>query len=274
MLQKQPNEARNLFWYANASPIVLLDKDGRDVTVLESNITAQKLVSMIKRQEQIPKGIRDAITVNPKKSNKITFAPPNEVGVSKEAKNFKKWVNLYQELEVAARSDEWALTTGTVRFMEDVNQIEPDLPSGSVVMGTKDSLVYLKSNLLDIQESKQGEAVYGRTLPSQTMAADLSNEGRWNVAEKMLRDTVADKRGVVIIANRIEGSTVGMSFDSTKIPESKIVETFFHELALHAGGISQRNPDVGFVHGSTRVEQLDKDLKIMMQSPKSQAEKR
>jgi hypothetical protein len=65
-----------------------------------------------------------------------------------------------------------------------------------------------------------------------------------------------------------------MSFDSTKIPESKIVETFFHELALHAGGISQRNPDVGFVHGSTRVEQLDKDLKIMMQSPKSQAEKR
>lgn len=274
IFRSQENEARNLYWYANANPITLLDEDGRDVAVLpESKTNAQQLVSMIKRQNQIPQGIRDAITIDPKKRDRIKFAKPNKVRVSWQNKSEKKrvqlWLNFYSELEIAARTNEWAMTTGAITHNKGVSVLQPDLLPGAVGLMTGKEFTPLKSGGVGI--AIDDSATQGVTIPSQTMKAQLNREKdatRHYTNLKVISDTAANKRGLVIIGNRIEGGIlkdIGTEYKSIDMSERDIVSTFFHELALHAGGMSQK--DVQYGHPSPRVDKLVKDLEILMQPP-------
>src|SRR5204863_5536811 len=104
----------NLLAYCLCDPIGITDPDGRDILVLkESALTAEQFVKLVKGQAAIPEAIRKAFSVNPKDPSKIHISRANRRYSSPE--EAKSWDWLYQELERAAASDRFALTTGQIK---------------------------------------------------------------------------------------------------------------------------------------------------------------
>jgi RHS repeat-associated protein len=245
----------NAYEYCTSRPTVFIDPDGRDVAVLkESRISAQALVTKIKSDESIPEQIRGAINVDPKDPSKVTFRPGLKGGrMSKaDAAVWNDWGKLYKEAEVAARGQDFAFTTGKLQILpgdesKPTSVATADVPSGSIGMGTGKTFVGYKSNLIDVSKPDQGTV--GITLPSERQQNQLKAEKREQSAT-VVTNRLANERGLIVVIDQIvtaKGEPLPMS-------DREIVHTFFHELALHAGGIAQEK--VGIAHGTPRVDEL------------------
>jgi RHS repeat-associated protein len=259
----------NSYEYCRSRPTVGIDPDGRDIVVLNtSKISAEALVTKIKNDKSIPLQIRDAINLDPKdkEKSKITFQQGLKGGkMSKsDAAVWNDWSKLYQEAEVAARGKNFAFTTGELHVLpgdekRPTTTATADVPAGSIGVGRGKNFAAFKGNLINV--SKPNEGTGGITLPSVQQAEELERENRETGGE-FVSNTLAGERGLIVVVDRI------ITSDKQSLPMSdrEIVHTFFHELALHAGGIAQEN--VGIAHGTKRVDELNKVVdRLLPRSP-------
>jgi RHS repeat-associated protein len=270
-VQKRSNapnqkEFTNAYEYCRGAPTKFVDLDGRDVTVLkESKIAATDLVAKIKNDRAIPQQIRDAINVDPKDASRITFQAGLKGGrMSKEdAAVWQDWRRLYKEAEVAARGKNFAFTTGELKIVPGSgpgevpnNVASADAPPGSVGLRGGGEFVGYKGNLIDLQRGDTGTA--GVTLPAEKQAQELTLEKREGGSGTVVSNKLAEGRGLIMVVDRI----VTGANKSVPMSDREIVHTFFHELALHAGGIVQA--DVGIGHGTPRVDELKKIVEKLL----------
>jgi RHS repeat-associated protein len=249
----------NSYEYCRGCPIVVSDPDGRDVVELrESKMSAKALVNMIKEDQAIPQQVRDAINLDPKDASRITFQRGLQGGMmsASDATVWKDWSKLYAEAEVAARSNSFAFTTGELRIFpvqggKDLTMVTADVPLGSIQTGgLEKKFVPLKTNSIDVDRD---DSIGGKVLPSVSQREQLEREKRETGGTKTVSDKLADGRGLIVVVNRYVSSE-----DLPQPTKRDIVHTFFHELALHAGGIAQEKG--GIAHGTKRVDELKRLL--------------
>ncbi|HEX4962205.1 MAG TPA: SpvB/TcaC N-terminal domain-containing protein [Thermoanaerobaculia bacterium] len=258
----------NPYEYCRGCPIVVSDPDGRDIVELRgSQMSAEALVTKIKNEESIPKQIRDAINFDSQDGSRITFQKGLEGGkMSKsDAAVWKDWSKLYSQAEIAARSNSFAFTTGELRIFpgqNDLTMAQADAPPGSIGMKENNKFVPLKTALLDVERDS---GAVGRVIPSLTQARQLEQKKRETGGAKVVSDQLANGRGLIVIVNRYVYS------GNEQPSDREMVNTFFHELALHAGGISQEK--VGIAHGTKRVEKLKQLVdKLLPKQPSAPAD--
>jgi RHS repeat-associated protein len=247
-------EGVDLYTYCRGNPIGAVDPDGRDIVVLkESRLSARQFVDLIKQQKDLPAGIRNAISVNPKDPSKIRFSGANRTYSSQAEAD--KWDPLYKELQRAAASDRFALTTGTVSRAPGesaVSQLFADIRPGVLGMaGGPEGFVELRSRTLNLPMA--GKDVIGIVVPSMREAASLNAEGRAYAGSRIVTDQLPDKRSLVVVGTALSSGDATAAIDARTV-----VNTLFHELALHASGIA--GEDVDIRHGSPRVDALETDL--------------
>jgi hypothetical protein len=244
----------NLFGYCHSDPIGAIDPDGRDVVVLkESQLTAQDFVTMLKNQKSIPEGIRNAVSINKKDSSRIQFSgAPRRYSSKGEA---ELWDPLYKELQRAASSDRFALTTGKmVRVPTDSelpsSTLTADVPPGIVGMKGPEGFQELHGGTLNLPAKAD---MAGIVVPSLHEAASLGAEGRAYTGSRVVSDLLPGKRSLIVVANRLSAGA-----NQAPIDARLIVHTLFHELALHASGIAGEKVDIA--HGTERVDTLERLL--------------
>lgn len=132
---------------------------------------------------------------------------------------------------------------------------------------------HLPASGQEFRLSQIGQSL-AHTYPSVSEARQLSSEERpvgggpfperQSDDDRFVADKLANKRSLIVVANRLV--TQGKQ-GSPPIEDYEIVRQFFHELALHAGGIAQKK--VGYVHDPTsdnRAKDLEKLLDKLMPS--------
>jgi RHS repeat-associated protein len=256
------NECRrgylNSYEYCRGCPIGVIDPDGRDILVLkDSKISAKDLVGKIKADKEIPKQIRDSINIDPKNPSSITFREGLKGGKmpKSDVANWNIWSEIYSQAEIGARDKQFVFTSGALEAIPG-NETNPrsiltaDIPIGSIGLDTPEGFLKLSTNIVAAMDLDHG--AWGAVVPSQGQHKQLVNEKRETGGSKTFDDKVMGGRGLMIVANRV------IDTDKTTLPatDRMIVHTFFHELALHAGGIAQDK--VGTGHGSDRVDNLNK----------------
>jgi RHS repeat-associated protein len=252
----------NSYDYCRECPIGALDPDGRDVVVLQgSQISAADLVAKIKAQEDIPKVIRAAINFDANDKTKVHFqqlpGPKKKISMSKEdLAHWETWRKLYPQLEVAARSDSFALTTGKVERVpqpdggqDPLSVATVDVPRGKLGMLVNKEFTPVLGGTLSMPS--QG-TVLGAVVFSVHEAQSLELEGRSapKGGNRFVSDDLAAKRSLIVLINRAKTNDKPAPVD-----DYEVVQTFFHELAEHAAGAAQEKVEYG--HGSQRVEELN-----------------
>jgi hypothetical protein len=113
------------------------------------------------------------------------------------------------------------------------------------------TLVRVKLSGNKLSNKKELHVTDGWTIPS----------GKPSKPGNILRAGVSLKsgRGLISVCTRIN-LKVGLKITKFKYNDSELLETFFHEIACHAGRINQGVPDT---HGNTRVDTSAADIHSM-----------
>jgi RHS repeat-associated protein len=235
-----PRDGNNVYQYVHANPLTLNDPTGHQgqqpagLSISpESKISASEFLKMIQGSSKIPKWMKDTFVV---RGNKIfvkeTFALPR--GVTAAA--IPTW---FKEAALAINSGQWHLTTGAANVSNAsmfVNEkLQGDYEKGDEPAGgTRHEGVMVGETL----ESMSGGSRLGLRKMSDENAAG-------GLRRRPATDTTPGE-GLIVVANRFRDPG-GQQPDVARSNDA-ILETFFHELAAHAGQISQGLPSD---HGPT-----------------------
>ena len=241
-------------------------QDGSVQVLPQSQLTARQLVDMIHSLMSIPQYMRDAIQVDPHEPSAIRVSGIADRDVP-AGHSVPDWFN---GLITASRSGDWAITTGQINntITEDRTvraQMVPDI-SRSMSPGRRvpDDGGWAPS-VLDMY-SRGAEAV-GQTFPSEVQAATLNEIARRDgqPALEYGGPTVRGDRGLIVVGNRyVSPDRSGLT---QRRSDSEIVNTLFHESAVHAGRIS-----AGMTHKHesenprAEVEQWTQEINRMFRS--------
>jgi hypothetical protein len=202
----------------------------------KSQIKAQDWVKKINASDDVPdyfkvqiKAKGDVIYLTSTKKFKV---PTNVIS--------KDWL---EDWLSAFSVEEWEMTTGCLDFSvkkgDSAGPVitivhNPDLATGEPIEGFTKFTMTVNS-----RSAKSLSIERGNTLPTGV--------------------TLKSGRKLIAIANRI-ALTLGDKTKTFKFEDYELIETWFHEIACHAGRNSTGKPDV---HGDKEVDSYAKDIMAM-----------
>jgi len=234
---------RRAYVYANDNPMSYVDPDGREdkkaqpaakglTFSSESKLQAKDVYDMIQKNEHIEKYIKDAFKVVGK-----TLVMQN---IKNAPHEIPSWV---VNLMTAIQNNNWQMTTASsVRTATSNGSflLKGDFEAGDVPgwrIKTKEELGGPVKEVWQEQFSipPKDLAVGGETIPVEDF---VGRSGRKPGPPYMRADAKSSRggRNLIIVANRAEDQTEKNSKE-VKLGDDYILETIFHELAVHAGRI-------------------------------------
>ena len=226
-----------------------------------SKITAAQWVAMIQRSQHIPQYLKQGIKAN----NNVIVGPTR---IKQPANTIPRdWPD---DLAAAFASRDWEMTTAEETF---------------IVIKDATGFHVRQRIFLDLQKSKFGPGLWITTGPNQRewMPDNRSFDKSYNVGEIALtfgetfssRARLQSGRQLIMIINRVTVYGVkpgallsswfpagAQYFETARnfvMPESRLLSTFLHELAAHAGRMDQgKDADHGNKTVELHVEDIEK----------------
>jgi hypothetical protein len=232
-----------------------------------SQHTASDFVRIIRRNRRLPQYLRQAFEVSPSAPSSIKVTNP-------EAPRGASVPDWFRELHMASFMNEWVITTGELRLDDPApgqNRTVPDTGGD----GSYEPGYYVKARWGSSRAAPDSDVVLGHTYPSDCDAQSSDCVGprrslSWGGCRDARVATVnecsiplvqgigAAGCGLVVIANRLptrDGRTAG-------VPDNFFVNTFLHELGVHAGPFS--NPEtVSPQHGGREADRRAEQSTVM-----------
>ena len=212
-----------------------------------SRRTAAQFIDLLHRQGGIPSHLRDAFESIP------TF--PSEISITNAAAMrsaaMPAW---FRDVHAASWYSEWVITTGCVHFVPTGRMLEPDDGGNQsyrayrYVNGSRSALSRFDvTDHSTLGRTCASEAMYQRSPASFTHDVFVASDGRMELVSMSspLVPGIDGQRGLIIVCDRAreEGAPVPLR-------DVVIANTILHELACHAGPIS--NP--GRPHPLHRID--------------------
>jgi RHS repeat-associated protein len=230
------DDSTNLFVYVGDNPINLNDPDGKKRKKPtygairfspQSQISAQEMVDMIKRNDKLEPWMKDMFVAEGREI-RLTSKRLPRVPKDSKTKAVPQW---FANTLFAIRGNNWFFSTGATVISEKatlayVPDIDAESHLGHTIRGTR--------------------VTFGETKPHPTLE---HAEFRKAMRQKKNPDVRHPTEGLIIVTNRYrfsEKSTIDIARN-----EAAIVESFFHELGAHAALIDQGKPQEVSGHTSS-----------------------
>lgn len=225
------------------------------LTVNPDSMLKTKQLSMMLRKSSMPKALRTKIKFDSKTQ---TIELPNASTIS--ASKGQEWIS-----DLLAVDDDWEITTARLVIVVDYQSImgqklEPHLQFNEKRGKISDDVGLM---LFTVDVHGEGEGMMlGKTVPNFRLSDRKS-------MTEIVR--LKSKRGLSMIVTEIvikKGDKV--TVDPIKVSNSILAKNLVHELAAHAGLISQGKKAH---HGDTRVDRNTKQIEKLFKSKTDKEEK-
>jgi hypothetical protein len=203
-----------------------------------SQINAEAMLAKIRADARVPPALVQALTV----AGIFLNAPP----IIQARQRPPAWV---LSAHLAIKSGRWRFTTGETVTVGRGTMISPDYSGNDIarrLLTAPNSSGRMVSEYRPAVQLPTPFALeLGITIPLETMAV-RGQRGLELVSAPFMQET--SSLGLVVVANRYRDGD-----DVRPFPDSKIVSTLFHELAVHAGRLTGNRP---WEHGVAAVDSL------------------
>jgi RHS repeat-associated protein len=263
--------------YGNLNPLVFIDPDGKDITVNPaSQIKASEWVNMIKKSPDIPEYIKKDI-----KNKDNTITGPKKINQPKDTIP-REWLS---DLPFAFSSNDFEITTGQVNYeltitlsgIQITSRIVPDLQKGEfgpgnwIVVGKNEKGIKQKEwlpNNAFLTDKYSSVAAAKKVTHGITLSSEEVNK-LVKTGEEGVETRLKSKRALIIIVNRFNVTSIFHSWEVSgssvqlKVEVHELLNSFLHELGLHAGrkvqGKSAGHDLGGLDIGEVGIGKLDID---------------